>query len=265
MQRVVPENPRIGIVVLAHDRSEYLRPCLDSLFQTNLHNYDVTFLIQDDGSSDPEVRNIIEREYDSRYRIFRTFQKTSHGSWGGAFNQAMKDLLVLDQFDIVGSCDSDAFFHPEWLDQMIKIAVWAKAHHKVNALGPFSCFNSSDWKSHKVLGRYSSPYGRYWVKERMDALNYFYFIEDFQTLGFLDEDSDDGAGTAEKLTKLKIRSFCTETTYVEHLGHHSVVNQWRPTPVDQAVYGLHLAKGQWLEALARYGLCEGINPSKRAK
>ena len=57
----MPLNPKIGLAVLACERSEYLELCLDSLFNTELYNYDVTFFIQDDGSTDPKVRKIIEK------------------------------------------------------------------------------------------------------------------------------------------------------------------------------------------------------------
>lgn len=257
MEKKISAKPKIGFAVLAHNRPEYLELCLDSLFRTKLYDYDVTFLIQDDGSDDPRVKEIIEKSRDSEYKIVRSFTQKGHNSWGAAFNKAMRKLLEIDNFDIIGSCDSDAFFHPEWLDKTLKICLWAKEHHKEHILGPFSSFNSSDYIFHKVLGTYESPFGEYVVKERMGALNYLYFKEDFLKLGFYPESKDDETLMTEKFKKLGIKYFSTNDSYVEHIGQESVLNQWRPTAVSDAVYGMNLATGNWgadLEKIRSYPL-----------
>jgi len=252
LEKTIKNDPKIGIVILVHNRPEYLKPCLDSLFETKLYNYDVTFLIQDDGSTDSAVQEIINRKYDPKYKIVRVSDDKSSNSWGGAFNKAMKRLLKLDSFDIVGSCDSDAYFNPEWLDKMIKIALWAKQNHRNNCLGPFSSFNSSDSYFHRIMGRFVSPFGRYVVKERMGALNYFYFTDDFHKLGFFPENKNDETIMTEKLKKIRVRNFCTETSHIEHIGQYSVLNKWRQKPVDKAVFGLNLTPGPWLGKLKEY-------------
>lgn len=249
LRRYVPPNPKIGFAVLAHERPEYLQICLDSLFQTNLYDWDITFLIQDDGSVDPRVREIMERPRDQRYKVIRSYTEKGHNSWGAAFNKAMRKLLAIDDFDIIGSCDGDALFHPEWLDQTLKICLWAKKHHRSHVLGPFSSFNSSDEAFHQVLGRYGSPFGRYAVKVRMGALNYLYVKSDFLKLGFFPEDRDDETLMTEKFMRRKVRNFCTETSYVEHIGQLSILNRWRPVPVARAVYGLNLAPAGWPESI----------------
>ena len=73
LQRKIPLNPKIGIAVLAYERPEYLELCLDSLFNTILYDYNVTFLIQDSGSTDPKVRKIIEKDRDPKYKIIHSF------------------------------------------------------------------------------------------------------------------------------------------------------------------------------------------------
>ncbi len=255
---------KIGVAILSCDRPEYLEKCLDSLFKTKLYNYDVTFLISDDGSTNPKVREIISQKRDSKYKIVTNFTPKGHNSWAGAFNKAMKKLLETDDFDVVGTCDDDALFHPEWLNQMIKICRWAKKHHRDHILGPFSAFNSSDLEFHHVLGEYHSPYGNYWVKERMGAVSYFYFKNDFLKLGYYDESRDDETLMTEKFKRLGVRYFCTETSYVEHLGQNSILNQWRPVPVKKAVSGINLVKFGWgvdLEKISPYGFYRYIKGS----
>jgi len=253
LQREVRPNFKIGMAVLAHERPEYLEMCLDSLFQTKLYDYDITFLIQDDGSKDPRVREIIQRERAPQYKIVRYYTPKGHNSWGAAFNKATRRLMEIDDFDIIGSCDSDVLFHPEWLDKTMKICLWAKKHHQDHLLGPFSSFNSSDYRFHRILGSYSSPHGNYVVKRRMGAVNYFYFKEDFLRLGFFEEHKDDETWMTNKFEALKVRNFCTETSYIEHIGKASVLNQWRPTPVRQAVYGMNLAKQGWPSDIEKAG------------
>lgn len=180
------------------------------------------------------------------YRIIRSYSTKGHNSWGAAFNKAMRTLLNTGEFDVVGSCDSDAFFHPEWLDGMMKVALWAKKHHKQHILGPFSCFNSSDYIFHRILGTYDSPYGRFVVKERMGALVYFYFKADLQALGFFEESRDDETLMTRRLKRLRVRNFCTETSYVEHLGRVSLLDAWRPKAVgENAAFGVKLAREGW--------------------
>jgi glycosyltransferase involved in cell wall biosynthesis len=245
LARTVPRKFRIGMAVMAHERPEYLDLCLDSLFTTNLYDYDITFLLQDDGSTDPRVREIIEKPRDPKFRIVRYFTPKGHDSWGAAFNKAMKKLLEMDDFDIIGTCDSDTFFHPEWLNQTMKIGLWAKRHHCKHILGPFSAFNSSNRGFHKILGTYPTPHGSIVVKYRMDAKTYFYFKPDFLRLGFFAEDKDDETLMTKHFDRLGVRNFCTETSYVEHIGHSSVLNQWRPKAVDSADYGMNLPAGGW--------------------
>lgn len=240
-------NFKIGFAVLAHERPEHLQVCLDSLFQTNLHDYDITFLIQDDGSRDSRVRELIEAPRNPQYKIVRSYTEKGHNSWGAAFNKAMKKLMEIDDFDILGSCDADAFFHPEWLDKTLKICLWAKEHHRDHILGPFSSFNSSDREFHRILGTYESPDGAYVVKERMGALNYLYFKEDLLKLGYFEEHKDDETLMTEKFRRLKVRNFCTKTSYVEHLGEESILDQWRPTAVGaNAAYALKPARYGWI-------------------
>lgn len=253
LQKELKPNFKIGMAVLAHERPEYLEMCLNSLFQTNLYDYDIIFLIQDDGSKDPRVREIIERERDPQYKIIRYYTPKGHDSWGAAFNKAIRRLLEVDDFDIIGSCDSDALFHPEWLDQTMKVCLWAKKNHKDNILGPFSSFNSSDYAFHRILGTYSSPYGNYVVKRRMGAVNYFFFKEDFLKLGFFEEHRDDETLMTRRFEALRVRNFCTETSYVEHIGGTSVLNQWRPTPVTKPVYGMNLARHGWPYDMEKIG------------
>jgi hypothetical protein len=257
-------RPRIGMAVLCHERPDFLRVCLDTLFQTELKDYEITFLLHDDGSQDPEVRRIIDTPRAKCYNIVRRYKDKGHNSWGAAFNSAVRDLLDLDDFNIVGTCDSDALFHPQWLDITMKVALWAKEHHRGHILGPFSSFNSSDYRFHKHLGYYKSPFGDYVVKRRMGAVNYFYFTEDLHTLGFFEESKDDETLMTRRFHSMRVRSFSLVQSYVEHIGSESVLDQWRPSEVGiDCVYGLNLPPHGWPKQLAECateGFCQFVQP-----
>ena len=249
--KTVPDNPKIGFAVLSHERPEYLKVCLDTLFASDITGWDVTFLIHDDGSTNPEVREIIETPRDPRYKIVRVYKPKGHNSWGAAFNSAMRELNRIGDFDILGSCDCDALFHPQWLQKTLAICLWAKKHHKANLLGPFSSYNSNEQDFHGVLGEYDSPFGRYVVKERMGAANYLFFKDDFVKLGRFVEDKNDETIKTEEFKHLSIRNFCTRTSYVEHIGQSSTLDQWRPTPVNLTGFAVNLEEKGWPEELAR--------------
>ncbi|MFA6074533.1 MAG: DUF6492 family protein [Negativicutes bacterium] len=238
---------KIGIAVLCHERPECLELCLDSLFKINLYDYDVTFLLIDDGSQDKKVAEIINKQRLQKYNIVRLFCSKGHNSWGAAFNRAMNELLTIDDFGVVGTCDSDALFHPEWLDKSIKVMIWAKKNHNRHVLGPFSSFNSSDVEFHDWLGVFESPFGKYVVKRRMGALNYLYFKDDFLKLGFFEEDKNDETLMTERFRKLRVRNFCLFDSYIDHIGkRESILDKWRPIPVaENAVYGLNIPSSDW--------------------
>lgn len=253
LQKKVSGRMKIGMAVLAYERPEYLELCLDSLFRTNLYDYDITFLLQDDGSTDPGVREILEKPRDAKYRIVRSFTPKGPNFAGAAINKALKKLMELDEFDVVGWCDSDAVHHPEWLKQTMEICLWAKANHRDHILGPFSSFNSSDVEFHRVLGEYESPAGGYIVKRQMGMLNYFYFRDDLLRLGMFGEHQDDETEMTERFEKLGVRNFCTRQSLIEHAGHLSTLNPGRPAPVLNPVYGLNLPHDGWGPELARAG------------
>lgn len=240
-----PEQLKIGMAILAHERPEYLEMCLNSLFATKLFNYDITFLIADDGSINNKVREIIEQPRDPRYKIIRQFFPKGPNNAGAAINRAMRALNDLDNFDVIGWTDPDALYHPDWLNETLKIAFWAKEHHQQEILGPFSSFNSSDVDFHRVIASYDSPFGSYTVKEQMGMLNYFYFKKDYLLLGTFTESPDDETLMTNKFRGLGVRNFCTKTSYVEHLGQNSILNQYRPQPVVRTVFGLNLKSSGW--------------------
>ncbi len=257
LKRELPSNFKIGMAILAYERPDYLELCLDSLFSSDIQNYDITFLIIDDGSKDPRVREIINKPRPPKYKIIRQFTPKGPNNAGAAINKAIRKLYEIDQFDIIGWSDPDALYHPDWLKKTLEICLWAKRNHSKHILGPFSSFNSSDYIYHQVLGTFSSPHGNYVVKRQMGMLNYFYFREDFENLGYFEENPDDETLMTNKFEQLGVRNFCTETSYIEHLGQISILNQWRPTPLRRAVFGMNLADGNWgpydFEKLSPYG------------
>jgi len=250
LQQTLPIDYKIGMAVLSYERPKYLEACLDSLFMTNLYNYDITFLIRDDGSKNPLVKEVINKERDSKYKIHREFALKGPNNAGAAINQAVRSLFKVGNFDIIGWCDSDALHHPEWLDKLMKIAIWAKENHKMNILGPFSCFNSSDL-SHQTLGIYESPQGNYVVKNQTGMVNYFYFIDDFFKLGFFEENVKDEILMIKNFEKLKVRNFCTYLSYVEHMGVDSILGRERPKFV-RSPYGKNMPKDGWPQSVSKF-------------
>ena len=239
------KNPKIGMAILAYERPEYLEVSLDSLFHTNLYDFDITFFICDDGSQDTKVKQIIEKIRDKKYKIVRWYFEKGPYSAGAAINRATKEMLKYDKFDIIGWADPDVLWHPEWLKKSMDIALWAKANHKEHTLGPFTSFNSSDYIYHRILGIYDSPFGKYLVKRQAGMLNYFYFREDFEKLGYFEETLDDEKIMTEKFEKLKVRNFCTEISYIEHIGQYSVLNKLRPTKYDKAMFAINPVQDGW--------------------
>ena len=247
----IPKKPKlkIAMAVLIHERPDYLRKCLDSLFASDIGDFDIRFFLLDDGSVDPEVRSIIEQPRPEKYGVERYFLPKGSGTAGSAINRALKLMLNSGEFDIIGWSDPDALYHPDWLKKMLGVCLWARKNHRKYTLGPFCCFNSSDEDYHRVLGRFGSPDGDYVVKRQMGMLNYFFFRSDLEIIGFFDEGPNDETLMTVRLEEKGIRNFCTFNSYVEHLGQVSSLARWRPLATSRAVHGLHLAPGNWPETL----------------
>jgi len=245
LQRKIPLNPKVGIAVLAYERPEYLGLCLDSLFNTKLYDYNITFLIQDSSSKDPKVRNIIEKDRDTKYNIIRSFSSKSQKSWGGTFNKAMRKLIEIDDFDIIGSCDSDMIFHPEWLDQTIKISRWVKENFRNYIIGFFSPFNSNNSKGGE-FGNFNSPFGEYCVNSSNSFKCFFLYKDDFIKLKVLENENYSSNSIIEKLNKLRVRCISTSTSYVEHIGAKSSLNKWRSESSGIInTHAINLKRGGW--------------------
>jgi len=91
---------KIGMAVLIHERPDYLNLCLNSLFTTELYDYDVTFLLNDDGSKDPRVKLLMDEPRDKKYKIHRNFTSKGTNNAGQAINKA------IDYLDTIGSVDN---------------------------------------------------------------------------------------------------------------------------------------------------------------
>ncbi|MFS8130966.1 MAG: DUF6492 family protein [Candidatus Dojkabacteria bacterium] len=243
LQKNMKNKPKIGMAVLALNRPEYLEITLNSLFKSNLDAYDITILIQDGGSDIEEVKKIIEKDWGKKVKVERYYSPVRFYNAGAAINSAMKKLNEIGDFDIIGWADPDCLFHPDWLEMTMKTFLWAKANHSDHILGPITSFNSSDYEYHKILGTYKSPSGNYVVKRQAGMLNYFYFKEDFEELGFFEENPDDETLMTRKFVDLRIRNFCTETSYVEHIGQVSILNESRPVPA--SAHAIFPAKSDW--------------------
>ncbi|MBF89541.1 MAG: hypothetical protein CMG75_07720 [Candidatus Marinimicrobia bacterium] len=226
LKREVPKKYKIGMAVLAYERPQYLEACLDTLFQTKLYDYDITFLLQDDGSSDPHVKEILNFQRSHEYKIHRIFSEKGDSFAGSAINKAMRNLMKLDNFDIIGWSDPDIIFHKEWLDRLMKISLWAKKNSRAQLLGSFSAFNSSD-PGHRIKGTFNTPYGSFVTKYKMGLANNFYFREDFLKLGYFEKKMNSEELMAKRCEKLKVMNFSLKDSYVEHIGIKSSINDFR--------------------------------------
>jgi glycosyltransferase involved in cell wall biosynthesis len=236
------EKLKIGFAILSYERPGYLEKCLDSLYKSDFSNLDVTILISDDGSKNPLVKQIINKSAPESLKVVRYFSEKGPNNAGAAINKAMNYLLQLDDFDLIGWGDSDCLFHKMWLQKTLDICLSAISNHKLNQLGPFTSFNSSDILFHKLLGEYNTPSGKYLVKRQAGMLNYLMLKEDWLKIGPFEESEDDETIMTLKLEKLGIRNLSTFESFVEHIGQDSILNTWRPTKIERAVSGLNLTK-----------------------
>ncbi len=253
---------KIAFFILSYERPEYLEVCLRSLYSSYIGNINITFYICDDGSKSQKVKELINLPSPENFNVNRLFFTKGKNFAGSAINRAINFILKDNDYNLIGWADSDCLFHPQWLIQTLNISIWAKNNHKHNIIGPFTSFNSSDSEFHKVLGTYESPFGKYVVKRQAGMLNYFMFVNEWHKYGpFIESDNDETFFT-NKLSNHLIRNISTETSYIEHIGQNSTLNNNRNLPLTRSVYGLNLENKGWTTDILEHkslGFYKSIN------
>jgi glycosyltransferase involved in cell wall biosynthesis len=238
---------KVAMGILAHERPEYLRQCLQSLVESDLSKVNLHLFLTDDGSKDPAVYQILcEYRVKLEQRIETSLHMFAKGenNAGQAINRFLKLVPKNADYDFIGWSDPDAIYSHDWQDSFY-IASEAYARFDKLKLGPFSSFNSSNEIFHQPYGTLKTSLGSIVLKRQMGMLNYFYPKHMAQELLEFQESPDDETLKTIELEVASIKNFCTFDSYVEHIGQYSVLDTWRAKAQPRADYGLNLVDSIW--------------------
>ena len=105
---------RLSIIVPVFNAEKYLRPCLDSLVNQEMTDYEI--VVVNDGSTDssPEIIEGFQKAYPDLIRVFTV----ENGGQARARNLALENV----QGDYIGFTDSDDVAHADMFPKLCRAA-----------------------------------------------------------------------------------------------------------------------------------------------
>jgi glycosyltransferase involved in cell wall biosynthesis len=159
-----PKVPRIGLVVSAFNRPEYLSDTLQELQAKSFGNHFELEVILIDDHSEEEARRLVDSFHLDGCLLFKVRMPRNSGiskvltlGWG---------LLSSRGCDFLCNLDSDVALKDGWLEELLKTYQTARSQLKVNNL-IVTGFNT---KNHPVRAEYPS----FLVKDSVGGINLFF-------------------------------------------------------------------------------------------
>lgn len=108
---------QISIIVVHHERPEYLNICLQSIHCcSHLHNYEVIVVDNGSGQETQEYLDVLEEEG------FKIIRNKENKYWSAACNQGVAAADPNSKYFIFLHCDT-VVLEPAWIDVLVNISV----------------------------------------------------------------------------------------------------------------------------------------------
>ena len=110
MERIVPMNAKISVIVPVYNVEKYLKNSIDSILNQTYENFEI--ILVDDGSTDccPEICDCYAKKNDN----IRVLHKIN-----GGLSDARNAGLKVAKGDYVTFIDSDDYVHPFYLEVLM--------------------------------------------------------------------------------------------------------------------------------------------------
>jgi len=234
---------KIGLGIVTHNNLQQLEICLKSIRRTNLVDGQTITIVVFNDRQQKLPNALLQKSGNDIFRILENSQFKFRGDTDNLFGKGIGKLLEIDRFDVVGLFDENVIFHPDWLLQTIRIALWAKQHHKRDIIGAFSPMDLSHYVACQGFGSHPCPdSGNYIIREQISLLHKLYFANDLHRLKF-----DNYAGDKNILSYLnsrKIRCLHTRISYVDYNQKNTELDT-RPAPIKELLYIRNLISHGW--------------------
>ena len=140
----------ISVIIVNWNAKDYLRKCLDSIFQ-NKGNLDIEVWVVDNNSSDDSVSMI-----KGRYKEVKLIENKVNLGFARANNQAIKRA----KGDYVLLLNPDTEVYPDSINTMV---AFLKKNHRAAMVGP-KIFNTDGTIQYECARRYPTPWTQFTVE-----------------------------------------------------------------------------------------------------
>ena len=245
---------KIAYSLLIYNRYEYLSDCLASLFSSKYLDYDVTFFLIDDGSTDHRVTILLSTVEDMypHLKIKVIKEKKTLSTSGAVTNRAIRIMLEDDEYDVIGFGDPDTIYHPDWMKISIKLLSWLHYNYEKRKVGMVSSYNSKNREFHQWRSLEKWPLGNFITKNQMVCPSIFILPQFIKEVGAFHEMPNDETLFTKRIQELGYSNFSTELSYIEHVGQTSILNNFRLLPVAQADHSDRLISYGWGKEIYKY-------------
>lgn len=144
----LPTTQKTGIVIMVHNRPEYVRLCFESVRKSDLS--DVVFVVFDDASDNAATKKLIEDFSIPGIPVVK-ISLSQHKRFNIHENLkfAFDWLLMKYRCTHLGVLDSDTLVKPNWLRSMRALLRLGKVRHGQCIVSGFNC-----WAKHRGFPQY---------------------------------------------------------------------------------------------------------------
>lgn len=199
---------KLGLIITAYNRPEYLEKCLSSLKNANIPKW-VKVLIVDDCSTDERTIKLVQQ---SGYNNIKT---QSNIGVSGALLTGIEKLSICTHYMTL---DSDAIVNKNFIERITELFT-------INSKAIFSGFNTSVRGRHEIIEK-----GEIWVKRiTAGGINLAFSKETYlQYIKPALQQTINGGNWDNIATRAAGGVYCTIPSCVQHIGIQSTLRHTNP-------------------------------------
>lgn len=217
---------KIGMVITAHNRPEYLRIVLESLKYSNLKAGDIKLFLVDSKSDDKRTARIIKNFSSAVVPVKTSSFTRDDGVVSGALLGF--DELV-DSVQYLTTVDQDVYFKKGWVDELINKFEKVNAEQKLEQKFVLTGFNDSSTGTNPLIkcyreGKESSENPEYCEKSQISGVHYFFSASYYKNFigKWLQKRGNKSGGwdwaLSKDIRKANGKLFSISPSFIQHLG-----------------------------------------------
>jgi hypothetical protein len=247
---------KVGYAVLAYERQDYLRDCLESILVSKLSNdrFKLDLFVIDDGSSHDlnwsEIQTTLDKFNHVDLKLIKC--ESANGTAGAVINRALGIMQRHGDYHILGWGDPDCIYNANWLEKTIDSMLWLErqAGSRVGLVTSYA--SSTNSGNHRILETIETPFGNWDRRKQAGMANAFLFSSRLRSIGLFHETLDDETVFISRLNSLQLHVYSPKLSLIEHIGQKSSLNPYRHSKVTRADMASEIVKEGWPNFASKY-------------